>query len=80
MELFNIKTRKLFLKRSVIKDIDISNMYIGSIINVYSRQLKIIDYADDYTRNSFKSENQKTFGMIKPDCVCKFGKIISMIE
>lgn len=37
LELFNIKTRKLFLKRSVIKDIDISNIFIGSIINVYSR-------------------------------------------
>ena len=36
LELFNIKTRKLFLKRSIIKDIDIKNIYIGSIINVYS--------------------------------------------
>jgi len=52
-------------------------LFVGSIINVFSRQLKITEYGDIFTRNRFESTSEKSFALIKPDCYTNTGKIIS---
>ena len=42
--------------------------------------MKIIDFGDQFTRNAFQTNSQKTFAMIKPDCFAQAGKIIQQIE
>ena len=54
-------------------------LFIGSIINVYSRQLKLVNYGDLFTRRQFEASSERTFAMIKPDCYTSTGKIISQI-
>ena len=54
-------------------------LFLGSIITIYSRQLKLADYADVYTRSRFESLSERTFAMIKPDCYTQTGKIIDTI-
>lgn len=54
-------------------------LFIGSIINVHSRQLSLIDYGDIFTRNKFEQLCERTFAMIKPDCYTQTGKIIDAI-
>jgi len=56
------------------------NLYIGSVITIYARQLKIVDFADVFTRDKFQKKRGKTFGMIKPDAYTHIGKIIAEIE
>lgn len=56
------------------------DLYLGSIISVFSRQLKIVDYADVFTRGQFEEVKQKTFAMIKPDAYGNIGKILARIE
>jgi nucleoside-diphosphate kinase len=80
VELLNLKTRKLFLKKTKIPDLKLSDFFIGGVITIFSRKLNIVDYADDFTRSNFEVQNQKTFAMIKPDAVCKIGQIIKKIE
>ena len=48
-------------------DVKQEDLYIGSIITVYARQLKVVDYGDVFTRQKFEVNRQKTFAMIKPD-------------
>ena len=55
------------------------DLHIGSIITIYSRQLKIIDYGDVATRRKFEVLRQRTFAMIKPDAYTSIGKIIDAI-
>ena len=55
------------------------DFHIGSIITVYARQLKIVDYADVATRKKFETQRQRTFAMIKPDAYTNMGKIIDAI-
>ena len=57
VELFNLKTKKLFLKRTPMQDINKSHLYLGSILTIFSRQFKIVDYADIFTRNAFEVES-----------------------
>lgn len=42
--------------------------------------MKIVDFADQFTRSALQSVTQKTFAMIKPDCIDKTGLIVSEIE
>jgi nucleoside-diphosphate kinase len=54
-------------------------LFIGSVITVYSRQLKLVEYGDLFTRQRFESKRQRTFAMIKPDAYMSTGKIIDSI-
>ncbi len=56
LSMYDLTKNRLFLKRVVNKDISFPNdLYVGKTILVYSRQLKIIDYADLFTKNKFQS-------------------------
>lgn len=58
----------MFIKRMACPGVSLQDLYLGSIVNVYSRQLKLVEYGDLFTRRKFESSSEKTFGMIKPDC------------
>mmetsp|Transcript_40629 Transcript_40629/g.35846 ORF Transcript_40629/g.35846 Transcript_40629/m.35846 type:complete len:350 (+) Transcript_40629:71-1120(+) len=56
LSMYDLSKHKLFLKRIVNKDIKFPNdLYIGKTVVIYSRQLKIIDYNDLFTKNKFES-------------------------
>jgi nucleoside-diphosphate kinase len=42
----------------------VGDCFIGAVLTVYSRLLKIIDYGDVYTRSRFETERQRTFSLI----------------
>ena len=44
----------MFLKRTEYPGMQLSDIYIGSVVTIYSRQLKITDYADVHTRAHFQ--------------------------
>ena len=43
---YDLKTRRTFLKRCDYPSVGMAQLYKGSIITVYSRQLTIADYGD----------------------------------
>ena len=69
----------MFLKRIAVDGISQEKLFIGSIITVHARQLKIVDYGDTFTRTSFARGKETTFAMIKPDVYMHTGKIIDSI-
>jgi nucleoside-diphosphate kinase len=70
----------VFLKRCTFTGItSLDDFFIGAVITVYGRQLKITDYADVATRKRFEVDRQRTFAMIKPDAYRHVGKIIDAI-
>ena len=50
IEMYDIKNKKVFLKRMAYAQISMDELYLGSIITVYSRQLKLVEYGDLFTR------------------------------
>lgn len=79
IEMYDIKNQKIFLKRCVVPEISLKDLYKGSDINIFSRKHKLIDYGDEYTKNYFEEIRSSTYGMIKPDGYLNIGKIIDMI-
>ncbi|XP_046383414.1 nucleoside diphosphate kinase 7 isoform X2 [Ischnura elegans] len=79
VELVELKNGKTFLKRIKCDGVTLKSIYLGSTLNIFSRQMKITDYGDDFTRESFSQVTQRTYGMLKPESVPHLGKILDEI-
>ena len=75
-EMFDIKNRRLFLKRSAVEGLTMEDLFIGSVVNVHSRQLSIVDFGDDFTTRKLKAKKEKTFAIIRPNCLKQMGEIL----
>ena len=75
-EMFDIKNRRLFLKRSAAGGLNLEDLFIGSVVNVHSRQLSIVDFGDEFTTRKLKAKKEKTLAIIKPDCLEKMGEVL----
>lgn len=79
VELFDLKTKKTFLKRSKCEGIQARDFYIGGIVTIFSRNIKITNYADCATQTKLQKKMQKTFAIVKPCVVDKLGEILKII-
>lgn len=60
VEMYDIKNRRTFLKRTDYPSVTTEHLYIGSIVTIFSRNLTVVDYADDYTRGRLEKSSEKT--------------------
>ncbi|XP_017882099.1 nucleoside diphosphate kinase 7 isoform X2 [Ceratina calcarata] len=79
VELFDLKARKIFLRRTKCEGIEAKHFYPGATVTIFSRSIRITDYADCVTRTKLQTKMQKTFAMVKPSIVDKFGEILKYI-
>lgn len=56
---YDIKNRRMFLKRSFIDGIKFEDLYVGATVNVNSRTLTLVGYSDEYTRRTLSSKKEK---------------------
>lgn len=59
VELFDVKNRRTFLKRSKVEDLKVEMYYVGSKVTVFGRQLDITDYGDAHTQKQLENEQQR---------------------
>lgn len=59
---FDIKNHKLFLKRTQC-GLQLKDIFIGNTVKVFSRQIKIVDYADGFTRKKMSVSMQRYMGI-----------------
>jgi len=39
--------------------VQLKDLFVGAVVTIYSRQLKIVDYADQFTRKNFEVQRGK---------------------
>lgn len=78
IEMVDVKNKRLFLKRCRIP-IRLQDLFINANIAVYSRQLKVVAYGDEFTRRKLEKAHGRTLGVIKPDAYDQAGKIIDTV-
>lgn len=66
---YDIKNRKTFLKRCRYEQITADMLYVGAVVTVYSRQLRVVDYADEFTRKCL-SNRQERYIAFSLQCNC----------
>ncbi|XP_018412804.1 PREDICTED: nucleoside diphosphate kinase 7 [Nanorana parkeri] len=79
VEMYDVKSHRVFLRRTKYDALHKEDLYVGNKINVFSRHLHLVDYGDQYTAHRLGSKKEKTLAMIKPDAVTKMGSIIEAI-
>jgi len=79
IEMFDIKNRRTFLKKCEYPSVGLKDLYIGATISIYSRQLKVVEYGDEYTTNKLSPKQEKTLAIVKPDSYAHLGKILDAI-
>jgi nucleoside-diphosphate kinase len=58
IEMYDQKSKKIFLKRIPYPSIQIHHLYVGGSITVNSRLLKIVDYGDNYTKTKLAPKEE----------------------
>jgi hypothetical protein len=58
-ELYDIKNRRTFLKRCPAPHVKLPNLYLGAVVTLHSRQLKVMEYSDAFTQNTLAKSRQK---------------------
>ena len=70
----------MFLKRIKLPHISEQHLFIGAVLTIYTRQFKIIDYADSFTRQALDVMFDKGFVLVKPKAIYNnLGKIVQKI-
>lgn len=78
--MFDLKTKKTFLKKTKYENIKQADLYLGNSIVLYSRTLKIMDYGDDFTRKSCSTWSESTFLLLKPEGIPETGLVLTQIQ
>lgn len=78
VEMIDAKTQRMFLRRTKVGN-QLGEFFLGNSVNVCSRQLKILDYADNFTRKELGSRLERTLMIVKPDCVSKVGEVLEIV-
>jgi hypothetical protein len=79
IEMVEIKSRRLFLKRCSYPAITLNDLYIGATVTVYARQLRVKSYGDDFTRERLTKTQGRTLCIVKPDAYEQTGKVLDTI-
>ena len=80
-EMFDLKNKKLFLKKSACpSELSKADFYIGSKVVLYSRDLTIVDYADTITRNKLSIQLEDSIILLPPSSSLYWGKIIDKLS
>uniref|UniRef100_A0A3Q1FXH1 Nucleoside diphosphate kinase homolog 7 n=1 Tax=Acanthochromis polyacanthus TaxID=80966 RepID=A0A3Q1FXH1_9TELE len=79
VEMFDVKNQRIFLRRTKYDKIHQEDLFVGNRVNVFSRQLNLIEYGDQFTANKLGSKKERTLALIKPDVVTKIGDILELI-
>nr|XP_035953921.1 nucleoside diphosphate kinase 7 isoform X5 [Halichoerus grypus] len=63
VEMHDVKNHRTFLKRTKYDDLHLEDLFIGNKVNVFSRQLVLVDYGDQYTARQLGSRKEKKEAM-----------------
>eukprot|EP00095_Tigriopus_kingsejongensis_P009732 maker-scaffold429_size173697-snap-gene-0.39 protein:Tk09732 transcript:maker-scaffold429_size173697-snap-gene-0.39-mRNA-1 annotation:"predicted protein" len=80
VEMYDLKLKRIFLKRIHCEGIRLPEFYIGNHVVVLARRLQVLEYGDEITKHALEPNHEATFAMVKPDGVKNLGQILSMIE
>lgn len=50
VDMYDLKNRRMFLKRMAVEGLSADKLFIGSVLTIHARQLKLVDYGDTFTR------------------------------
>ena len=59
VEMFDLKNRRAFLKKTPIPTLAMEDLFLGAVVAVYARQLKVVEFGDAFTEQRFATTRQR---------------------
>ena len=78
--MFDLKNRRAFLKKTAVPSLAVSDLFIGAIVPVYARQLKVVAFGDAFTERAFAVSRQRTFLLVPAAATPSLGKIVNAAQ
>ncbi|KAJ3002586.1 UNVERIFIED_CONTAM: Nucleoside diphosphate kinase 7 [Siphonaria sp. JEL0065] len=79
IEMYDPKQKRTFLKRTKTEELKLQDFHVGAAVNVYARQLTIVDYGDEFTRSKLSQKMESALVVIKPDAIDMAGEILDTL-
>mmetsp|Transcript_41335 Transcript_41335/g.81056 ORF Transcript_41335/g.81056 Transcript_41335/m.81056 type:complete len:141 (-) Transcript_41335:1115-1537(-) len=79
IELYDLKNKRLFLKRCKYPQVVLEDLFIGALVTVYSRQLKIVDFGDPFTKRQLSLARSRTIALLKPKQWSRLGVVVDAL-
>ncbi|GMI42675.1 hypothetical protein TeGR_g14253, partial [Tetraparma gracilis] len=80
IEILSSDRTKTILNRIPYKELNLSMLYLGAAVTIFSRQYHVVDYADKGTRDRYEDKCGKAFGVVKSDAMGSLGDILREIR
>ncbi|KAF1321407.1 Nucleoside diphosphate kinase 7, partial [Globisporangium splendens] len=81
VEIFDIKTNKLFLKKSECPGVLSSkDFFLGAKVLLYGRHFELQEYLDPFTAEKLGKQQQKAVLVLKDDTVAHIGAVLSFLQ
>ena len=78
-EIWDIKAKRMFLKRCPVDGaIRMEDLFIGSTVTVFQRQLNLVAYGNAFTKSVLSTAQQRTLALVLPHAVSEAGKILDV--
>lgn len=79
IEMYDVKNKRTFLRRTLEHKIQLKDLYEGNKIHLNGRQYDVVGYLDEFTTNALSQRLQHTYAMIKPGFSQHMGDAIERI-
>jgi nucleoside-diphosphate kinase len=79
IEMYDLKTRRVFLKRCPYPTLLPRDLFIGATATIFSRTLTVTDYGDEITRRLFASQTDRAVISIGGGALYQVGNLLKAI-
>ncbi|KAI5635583.1 nucleoside diphosphate kinase domain-containing protein [Phthorimaea operculella] len=80
LEMFDLKSRKMFVRRTKVDGVTLDKFYIGCTLHIFGRLIKIVDFGCEDTKKRLQQDYLVTCVVIKPLPNTIAGKIITHLN
>jgi len=81
VEMYDLKNRRAFLKKTAIPTLLSRDLFLGAVVAVYSRQLRVVEFGDQFTEETFSVSRQRSFCVIpRAFTQTSLGKIVNALQ
>jgi nucleoside-diphosphate kinase len=81
VEMVDLKLKRVFLKKSACPpEVAASDLYMGAKVLIFSRELDIVDYGDEYTSRKLCNQTQPSMVLLTAKCYNYWGRFIDSIS
>jgi nucleoside-diphosphate kinase len=79
IEMYDLKSKRVFLKRCPYPSLLPRDLFIGATATIFSRTLKVVEYGDEITRRLFSTQTDRAIISIGGDALYQVGTLLKAI-